>query len=188
MTDQWGLLSNQHTTQIGSDLNDITESIPDNDLYMSGQPHDYIPHLEAMDLPPSEYIPYNSQPAETSPQPDLSFIFEQIREGPLIEEQPNLPDIQELNNAASQLQHLLPEDHPNVLRLSIMAQVMNYSLSSLPSDMDRQVSSISSGPNPADTVQTMNLEPGSIDDIIEMANTMPNDMYEGDDLFKTWMH
>lgn len=148
----------------GGGLSPPPSYVPRQDVYMSGLPEDYVPHPGFMEMPESEYEPYDGHIAESmshmvsafplapadmprfeTPGIDDSFANADFANGVAA----GLPSIDDLTHALIQLREVFPEDHPDVLRLSTAIQALSYDTSVL----QPEVPFVGFGPSGADAGQ-----------------------------------
>jgi len=152
----------------------VSESIENQDIYTPDLPRDYTPHGGFMELPNSEYTPYDGHIAESLSKTDPGCILPPAKDDNSLFEVQALPGIEDLGNTLFQLQNLLPEDHSDVLRLSAAVQEMYNSTPTLPppEHFDVELSPIPVHDDTAANDPVAALDSGSLDDIVAMHHMM----------------
>ena len=179
-------------TRVPGDRQSIPSgSAPRQEEYMSGFPEDYSPHPGFMEIPESEYEPYDGHIAESmshmvsafplvpADRPrfetsgiDDSFANADFEEGVAAE----FPSLDDLTHALIQLREVFPDDHPDVLRLSTAIQALSYDTSMSQSGDPN----VGFGPSVADAGQ----DPFDVDPFQEAEQIFDQQMQLLDQLFE----
>lgn len=117
------------------------KSVPRQEEYMGSFPEDYFPRAGFMEMPDSDYTPYDGHIAESMSNISGQFpisaghmvnlgaqrIDDSVNNDDSVDA--DLPSLVDLTVALNQLQNVLPDGHPDILRLSTAIQIMCYNMS-----------------------------------------------------------